>query len=306
MNRSFYFSLLLLPTLLGLPHAQSAEEKPAEKLTDTELKFPGIFNSVLPGTEKRSHFKFLLHPHIGDLSKIDYIRNDLGFAYGINNQWEVSAKTRVYFGNGLKDATFGQDLGLADYELGSKYQLGKSILKDWDSAVALNYASPIGHPVSDVTDGLVHREATLSFAKPLEKRPDLRVFWGLTADFISQTGIDARIEDNQLRDSHQRFYGGVIYTRGATTYTLETSYDTTRIWGDTKEDVYGIRPGILFPIPRRFTFNSSGKWLLGLATPVTYGPDGTDVGIQVKMRLDFDFKRLIRGSRYKPEEPEER
>ncbi|MCZ6674422.1 MAG: hypothetical protein O7C75_15950, partial [Verrucomicrobia bacterium] len=129
------------------------------------------------------------------------------------------------------------------------------------------------------------------FARRLESRPNVRVFWGLTTDIVGQTDVIGRIEKNDLRDSSQRISGGFLIEKDAMHYTLETSYATTSIWGNTGRDVFSVRPGFVWQVPRRYTGNSSGQWLIGAATPVSFGPDGTNIGISVKLQMNFDFKR---------------
>ena len=36
-----------------------------------------------------------------------------------------------------------------------------------------------------------------------------------------------------------------------------------------------------------------GKWLLGLGLRLSHGPDGNDIGVNAKLRVNFDFKRLL-------------
>ncbi|MDA0346842.1 MAG: hypothetical protein O3C43_04825 [Verrucomicrobia bacterium] len=281
---------VLFSTLL-VQFAVATNERQGSKISDDSLRVRGVFDSILPGTEEKNSFKLILHPHVGDFEKRHHIRNDLGFSYGITRNWDISAMTRLYFGHGLKDVAPFDELGLADYEIETKYNLTNSLFRGWDSAIDLSYSAPIGNPASGVTDGLIHREGTLSFAKPLESRPELRLFWGLTTDIISQTDIIGRIEKNQLRDSWQRLSGGVVIDQGTFHYTFESAYATTRVWGSSDEDLYSVRPGILWHVPRKFTFNSESQWIVGAAIPVSFGPDGTKVGINVKLRLNFKFNR---------------
>jgi hypothetical protein len=273
----------------------SAEEA-GEKMSDSSLRVKGIFNSILPGTEKKNSLKFKVHPHFGDLSKRDHIRTDLGFSYGLSEKMEIVAKTRFYFGHGLKDISLFDEPGLADYVVETKYHLGHFLLPNWDSAVNLSYAAPIGSPAPNVTDGLIHRGLTLSFARPLETKPNVRVFWSLITDLVSETGKPGRIEKNDLRDSSQGISGGFVVDKGNVHYTMEAGYATTSIWGKGGKDLVSIRPGILWQVPRRFTFNSESNWLIGAAVPVSYGPDGTDVGLNVKLRMNFDFNRSKKSS----------
>jgi hypothetical protein len=279
----------LFSTLL-IQCAVAANERQGSKISDDSLRVRGVFDSILPGTEEKNSFKLILHPHVGDFEKRHHIRNDLGFSYGISDKWDISAKTRLYFGHGLKDVALFDELGLADFEIETKYNLGNSLFREWDSAIALSFSAPIGNPAAGVTDGLIHRESTLSFAKHLESRPEFRIFWGLTTDIISQTDVVGRVEKNNLRDSWQRISGGVVIDQGTFDYTFESAYATTRVWGSSEEDLYSVRPGILWHVPRKFTFNSESQWIIGAAIPVSLGPDGTKVGLNVKLRLNFKFR----------------
>ena len=138
-----------------------------------------------------------------DFNKRDHIRTDLGFPYGLSERMELVAKTRFYFGHGLKKVSLFNDPGFADYVVEAKYNLGHFLLPNWDSAVNLSYAAPIGTPAPNVTDGLIHCGMTMSFARPLESKPNVRVFWSLITDIVTDTGKPGRIDKNDLRDSSQ-------------------------------------------------------------------------------------------------------
>ena len=258
-------------------------------VSDGSLRVKGIFNSVLPGTERRDSFKLILHPHFGDLSKHDYIRTDVGATYGLTDKWDVTAMTRYYFGNGLKDVSLFNESDFADYEVETKFRFGHSIIPEWDTAINLSYGSLIGIPAPDVTDGLIHRQVTVSSARRLKDRSDLRVFWGLTTDIVSQTEVIGKMEDNKLRDSNQAISAGFVLEQGDIHYTFESGFATDRIWGSGSNDVFSVRPGIIWTLPRRYTFDSKGRWLIGAAIPVSFGQDGTDIGINVKLRMNFRF-----------------
>ena len=79
--------------------------------------------------------------------------------------------------------------------------------------------------------------------------------------------------------------------KGNVHYTLEGGFSTTILWGNGGKNLVFVRPGILWQVPRRFTFNSESNWLVGAAIPVSFGPDGSDIGINAKLRVNFDFKR---------------
>ena len=59
------------------------------------------------------------------------------------------------------------------------------------------------------------------------------------------------------------------------------------------DELVALRPSVVWVLPQRYTFSSKGKWLLGLGLRLTRGPDGNDVGLNAKLRVNFDFKRLL-------------
>jgi hypothetical protein len=118
----------------------------------------------------------------------------------------------------------------------------------------------------------------------------LRVFWGFGADFIQHTNVVGSLEKNDFTNSSTNIKGGVVWERGAINYTFEAGYATTRLLGGETQDVVYVRPGFVYSIPKRFTFNSRSNWVFGLAFKVSDGPDGTEVGISGKLRLSLNFK----------------
>jgi hypothetical protein len=62
---------------------------------------------------------------------------------------------------------------------------------------------------------------------------------------------------------------------------------------DSTRDLFTIRPGVVWVVPPAYTFGSRGKWLFGFALRASQGVDGTDLGASAKLRVNFDFKRLL-------------
>jgi hypothetical protein len=46
-------------------------------------------------------------------------------------------------------------------------------------------------------------------------------------------------------------------------------------------------------IPTKYTHWIGGRWVVGGALRFSEGPEGFDFGGGVKLRVDFDFKKLI-------------
>jgi hypothetical protein len=289
------FGMKVLPISLGLAAIVTgpvlAQETPP-KVSDDSLNIPGVFNSSLPGTEHKANLKLVVHPHFGDFTQRDYLRTPVALIYGVTGRWEMSEETDTYFSHGLGKQRLFSRAGLSGLGFATKYRIGDQLWPGWDIGVGAGYIFPVDHPPPEVTDGLKHLDSFVTFAHPLLNHPGVRVFFNLGSDLVKQTAIPAETTKNQLRDNSQNVTVGAVWTRGAFTYTLETSYSTTRLTGHIKQDVFGVRPGFVWELPKKFTFYSRGQWIFGLGLHVDHGPDGTDIGLSGKLRINFDFKRL--------------
>jgi hypothetical protein len=128
------------------------------------------------------------------------------------------------------------------------------------------------------------------------------VFWGAGYDFTAPTSIAGERRKNEFADDSANLSAGFIHAHGPVTYTVETAYS----WmtkGGGEGGVVMLRPGLVLVIPRKFTFGSKGRWLLGAAVQLTHGPDGSDVRFSAKVRGNFDFLRLIGGRKTTPGDP---
>lgn len=262
-----------------------------------DLNVRGIFTSELPDIGRKHGLRLLLHPHIGDLVKYDYLRTDFGLKYAISDTLEISGATSAYFGNGRGDTALFSDLGVGEVKLRAKVRLGDRLLRGWDSAVGVGFSTPINQPPVDVTDGLEHLSFFSTFARPWHPGSALRIFWGWGFESVRETSTRGRHDDNELRDDNQTFSGGFVLDRGRTHYTFEGIWTTSRVIGHTGEDVFEIRPGVIWELGGTREDGSRSRWLLGLAVSTTYGPDGVKFGLGGRIRLDFDLKRMFRHRR---------
>jgi hypothetical protein len=277
----------------GAPAAPAQSAKKGNAPTDDDLRIRGVFESALPGTEKKSSLRLIVHPHLGDVTKREHIRTALGFRYGLTARWEATAETVAYFSHGLKNEAFFEKEGFAEIHLGTKYRLGDPLHIGWDTSVGLDWTKPIGSPPPDVTDGLEHVSPFVSLSRPLVSRPDIRVFWGFGYDDVTRTGIVGQLDKNDLGFDSIGANVGLVWTRGDLAYTFETTYGTTSLTSDVDRYVVSFRPGIVWTLPKKYTFNAKGRWLLGVALRASHGSGGTDFGLGAKLRVNFDFKRLL-------------
>ncbi len=274
-----------------MPAARSAE--PA-KVTDDDMRIRGVFESALPGTEHKSSLRLIVHPHLGDFRERDYLRTALGFRYGLTSRWETTLESDWYLAHGLKDAKFLSEQGFSSVHFGTKYRLDEVQTTGWNYSVGADVVAPVGSPPPSVTDGLRHVSPYVTASHQLVRWPEWRVFCGLGYDYVETTTIVGDLSKNQLTDDSIGVSGGLLWAHGSVTYALEGSYATMRPTVGISRDLLTVRPGFVWAIPPKYTFGSTkGKWLLGFALRLSRGWEGTEVGASAKLRVNFDFKRLL-------------
>jgi hypothetical protein len=283
---------LLFATVAALRAEEPAAAGP-ERATDDDLRIRGVFNSALPRTERKHSLRLIVHPHLGDLFENDHLRTALGLRYGLTRRWEATVEADSYFSHGLKDRALWADSGFSTVHLGTKYQLGDPWHWGWETAVGLDWSRPIGAPPPEVTDGLRHIAPYLALSRQLEQHPAWRVFLGGVYEDVGATGTPGILAKNQLNADNLGVSGGFLYTRGTVTYTFEAAYNTEHPTEDLDGEILILRPGIVWVVPERYTFGARGQWLLGFSLRLGHGNNGNDIGAGAKLRVNFDFKRLL-------------
>ncbi len=281
--------LIVMAFGLTIPRVMVGAED-EEKVSDDDLQMDGVFNSSLPGTEKKHRLKLLFRPHFGDVHRKDHLRVPLALRYGLSDLWEISAGMEGYFSHGLGDVAWMEAAGFSNVMMSTKYRFGRRLWSYWDMGVGMDYRMPVSSPPADVSDGLRHFGYHFSFSRELTSKPGWRVFWNVGVDEVARTDRPVHLEENELGDDSMNVNGGVVWQRVNHSYTLEMSYATTRLNGTTERDLYTIRPGVIWKLPKRYTFNAKGDWFLGVSTPVAHGRDGTEFGVSAKLRISFNFK----------------
>jgi hypothetical protein len=261
--------------------------------TDDDLRIRGVFDSALPRTEQKNSLRLIVHPHLGDLWEHEHLRTALGLRYGLTSRWEATAEVDAYFTHGLKDGTFFEERGFSNLHLGTKYRLGDPLRIGWETAVGFDWSRPISSPPPEVTDGQRHLSPFVSFSRQLGSHPAWRVFFGFKYEDIATTATPGILGKNQLNNDNVGVSGGFLYTRGPVTYTLEAAYETEHLVRDLGRDIVTVRPGFVWVVPPKYTFGAKGKWLLGFSLKLSHGQDGYDLGAGAKVRVNFDFKRLL-------------
>ena len=263
---------------------------------------------------------FLMHAHIAeriaDVAKLskDSIVFEIGPGTGmltrplleragkviaVEVDQELFGKLQIDFADeiisGKLELTHGDirafdNYGAANLKLGGKYNLGQRLFAGWETGVGLDYEFPTGQPPAELTDGLRHLRSYITFSHRLESHPDLRIFVGLRGDKIAHTSVPGTFGKNSFQESSTGITGGWVIDHANWHYTFEASCDTTRLIGNSEEDIFTIRPGVLWEIPTRRNRQIMSHWMVGVALNHTYGPGGNSLGASFKLRYSRDLK----------------
>ena len=299
LRRSVFFLILgfagLLMSITPVLAVDSSNAPERTNVSDVmasaeDVELRGIFEGVLPRTQRKNSLRLLVHPHFGDFHRKSYLRAPVGLRYGLTKNWDVAAMVEGYVSHGIDGVPAFEKYGISEFHVASKYRSRWSPFRGWEMAGRLRYSHPLDHPPVELVDGFEHVMPTITFARRLEGWPGVELFWGTGVDLVRRTHVAGKLEENEFGDDANILTAGMVWERGRRVYTLETNLATTSLIGTTDLYRFSIRPGIIFRLPSRFTFNSRGDWRMGMAVNLIYGPDGPDVGLSVKFRGNFDLK----------------
>lgn len=300
-----YLSIALFATSLGaeMPDESAAPVPPGQGIFpailpfaygDDELLIPEIFQSHLPKTLEKYAVRLAVNPHIGDVERKNHLRLSTSLRYGLTENWEINAASDLYFSHGYGEIRAFENYGAANLRVGSKINLGEPLFAGWKIGAGFDYLFPTGRPPAELTDGLRHFMPYVTFSHRLESYPRIRIFGGIRMDKITRTDIPGEFGKNAFRESSAGITGGWVIDHKNWHYTMEVSYDTTRWMGNSSVDVYTIRPGVLWEIPKRNNREVKSNWVIGLAVKSTFGPGGTSLGASFRLRYSRDLKDLFR------------
>jgi hypothetical protein len=258
---------------------------------DDEFLIPEVFQSHLPTTLEKYRLRLWVHPHLGDYENRDHLRMTTGVRYGLSENWEISGSSDLYFSHGNGDVPAFDKFGAANLQLGTKVNLGQPWFSGWDIGTGFDCKFPVGRPPAELTDGLRHFMPFITFSHRLEQHKSQRIFWGLRFDEVTHTKLQGEFGDNSFKDSSAGITGGWVIDHKNWHYTVEVSYDTTRLMGHSSVDRITVRPGVIWEIPSRRNPQIKGHWLVGVSANSTYGPGGTSLGASLKLRYTRDLKK---------------
>jgi hypothetical protein len=292
-----FAALLASHPLLAQEGAASAAKPPPDE--QALRKISGIFDTDLPKTERKGSIRFILHPHLGDFTRRSYVRIPLGIRWGVNDHVEFSATIEPYIQHGLKSGSPGDGLGTIQF--GGKYAFRKWLKPDYDVSAGLNVRLPVDHPPIDMTDGYNHYAPYVVVSRKSPHTRGLTYFVSSTIDVMEKSSVAGTFRKNDPHSSSLLLGTGFVLDRYPYHYTLEAGYQTTSLLGRGNQQFVFVKPGFAWDLPRRFKFNSSGRWLLGFSMKFTQGPDGLRVDSGGKVRGEFNLKRLFGGGKKEQE-----
>ena len=297
----------LMLTLLACVTARAQESPPAAARAATAddekdlRKISGIFDTDLPKTARKGTVRLLIHPHLGDFTSRNYLRIVPGIRWGVSDHVELSALVEAYLDHHLKGGSPGNGIGALQFS--GKYAFSQWLKPDYDASVGINTRIPIAHPPIDLTDGYNHYTPYLVISRKSPATKGLTYYASSTLDLMEKSSVRGIFRKNEAHSSSLTFGTGFVLDRYPYHYTLETGYQTIALVGQDNQQFVFLRPGFAWDLPRRLTFNSQGRWLVGVSVKFTVGPDGTRIDSGGKLRGELNIRRWFSGDKKTAPDP---
>lgn len=256
----------------------------------------GLFGGDLPQLDLPGTIKLILRPHFGDLVNRDYLRVETGLRWAWNDHFELNSDASVFFTHGL-GASAGY--GIGKLRFGSKYVFRLWPGPHYETSAGLNIELPIGHPPLDMTDGHYHVSPSFVVQHHSDANPRLTTFTGMGLDLLSNSRVQGTFGSNQPHNNSMSVTAGGVYDLGQLKWTLTTTYTTTALVSNRPEHFYYLQPGLLWYVPRQYTFNSKTQWIIALGAGTTWGPDGTNFSLSSRVRAEITFRQVLEKIRFR-------
>lgn len=250
----------------------------------------GLFSGDLPQLDPPGTMKLILRPHFGDLAHRDYLRVETGLRWALDEDFEISGEASVFFTHGLRDSA---GYGIGKLRLGSKYVFERWPHPSDETSLGLNVELPVGHAPLDMTDGHNHITPTVVVQHYWTRLPQLTTFAGMGVDVMMDSSVKGTLATNQPHDDSVSVTAGGVYDLGQLKWTLTGTCATTALITSHADNFFYLQPGLLWYVPRQFTFHSKTQWILGLGARASWGPDGTDLSLGSRVRAEITFRQIM-------------
>ena len=248
-----------------------------------------LLSIELPDTERRYHIGISMNPKVADIFQEDYIRMPVKFRYGLTKNLELSAMPETYIHNPRRKTA---GFGVANMDIGLKYNFLRILRKHVSMAFALNTLYPVGSN-PDLMDGYVHYKPKLIVSKTLKDFHDVEVVSSIGWDIIDGSTEPLVEEDEDQRDITELSLGFKL-PRDPYAWSMEFVYTTEKPDGGDHEG-FTATPGWHWYVPRQ-----RAQWFPGditLSLGVSFGiMDAetieyvTKVNASIPLKVNVDFK----------------
>ncbi|MBI2812656.1 MAG: hypothetical protein HYX71_00025 [Opitutae bacterium] len=286
----------LFPCLLPCLIAASAQTTPADQNPPPDSRpffsrVRGLFDIDLPELDPPGTVKLILHPHLSDFIRRDYLRTEAGFRWALNDRFELSAEASTYLTHGLGGGSDGY--GIGELRLGAKYIFTGWLRPAYEASVTFNASRPTGTPPLDMTDGFNHFLPGFTIQRHSERNPKLTTFAAGGLDLLGRSTSPGTLRPNEPHDDSFSLTAGAVYDLGQFKWTFAGTYASTALLGDETEHFFYLKPSLLWYVPARYTFHSKTQWIVGLGLRSTWGPDGYDFGVSTRVRAEITFRQVV-------------
>ena len=250
----------------------------------------GLFDIDLPELDPRGTIKLIFRPHLSDFIRRDYLRTETGFRWALNDNFEFSSEAATFVTHGFGDPA---GYGIGELNFGTKYIFPAWLRPDYEASVSLNIDLPVGRPPLDFTDGLEHYAPGIVVQHHSARLTRLTTFAGTSLDLITHSSVAGVIQPNQPHDDSVSITAGGVYEIGQIKWTLSGTYTTTAWVSGTSAHFFYLQPSLLWYVPKKLTFNSKTQWIVGIGTPMTWGPDGYEFKVTSRLRAEITFRQVL-------------
>jgi hypothetical protein len=278
--------------------APAAPPQPPTEASPFFSRLSGLFSGDLPELNLPDTIKLTFRPHFGDPFNRDYMRVESGVRWALSEHFELRTGASAFFTHGFRDSA---GYGIGQLSGGARYIFRDAPWQGYETIVDVGYVAPVGHPPVDMTDGFTHFQPSFIVQHLTDFNPRLTLFTGMGLDIVNKTSIPGTFGTNQPHDSVISTTAGGVYDAGQIKWTFTAIYANSVLVGVRARSFVYLQPGLLWYVPRKYTFHSRTQWIAGLGANASWGPDGMHFGASTRLRAEITFRQVMDKIRSRPE-----
>jgi len=228
--------------------------------------------------------KYYARPRLGDFFHRSYLRLPIGARAQLTPNVEISTELETYFTHGLRDSA---GYGLSRYRVGAKYEEVMSPTHPLGWSVGTDFETPLSRPPMELTDGHRHLLPYVAFSEVLLPKSNLIGYSSVSADFLSHSPLPPNFGRNQLHSNSTTLSTGLTRDYKRFRVALTGNWSTTAFLSDEHHNLFSLRPDILIPLTRNPGASDRTHLLLIFGGRAVHGPDGTELGVNGSVRIEF-------------------